>query len=185
MNLIDTAHPDRPLIEQFIADRYRRRYGAEVMDFHELLIGKRDAEGHYIAALGMTPLALRPGFLEQYLDGPVEEAVAQRLQATGRPTSVLRWDMVELGNLAATQVGAARELICRMREYLAHRHFRWVVLTATRDLANSFRRLGYEPEILSRAEPARLTQSVSRWGSYYQSQPQVVFFDIEASYVTH
>jgi hypothetical protein len=25
---------------------------------------------------------------------------------------------------------------------------------------------------------------VSRWGSYYLSQPQVVFFDIEASYVT-
>jgi hypothetical protein len=115
MNLIDIGHPDRPLLEQFIADRYRRRYGAEVMDFHELLIGKRNAEGQWTAALGMTPLALRPGFLEQYLDGPVEQMVAQKLQAMGQRASVARWDMVELGNLAATQVGAARELICRMR----------------------------------------------------------------------
>jgi hypothetical protein len=92
---------------------------------------------------------------------------------------------MELGNLAATQTGAARDLIALMRRYLSAQNVRWVVLTATQELTNSFRRLGYEPEVLSQAEPSRLVHSASQWGTYYQCNPKVVFFDIDEPRVAH
>ena len=43
-------------LEAFIADSFRASYGAEVSHFSEVLLGVRDKDGHWIAALGYTQI---------------------------------------------------------------------------------------------------------------------------------
>ena len=179
---IDRAHPDRMDVQRFIADIFRRRHGAEIQYFTDVLIGCRDRDGKWAAALGFTPLACRGAFLEQYLDRPVEQVIA-RHEGPGNPRHpVSRWDIVEVGNLAAIRAGAARSLILLMTRYLHRRHFRWVVFTATRELANSFARLSFAPVAMAPADPRKLNGAANRWGTYYDNRPQVMYGDIDAAH---
>lgn len=179
---IDRAHPERQSIEAFIADVFFQRYGAQVHYFSDVLIGYRSKEGGWVAAIGFSALAYHGAFLEQYLDQPVDRIISNRVTRANPARRVSRWDVVEVGNLAATKAGASRALILHMTRYLYRRHFQWVVLTATRELSNSFARLGYRPEVIAPADPTRLRDGAGSWGRYYDSKPQVMVVDIGASY---
>lgn len=180
---IDRDHPSRESAQQFIASVFRKQYGAEPTYFADMLIGCRDSQGHWVAALGFSALAHRPAFLEHYLDQPVERLIGRmQTEVLRQPAKVSRWDVVEVGNLAAIRPGASRAVILQMTKYLHLRHFRWVVLTATRSLINSFSKLGYNPLCLASADPGRLNGSATQWGSYYDSNPQVMLGDIHAAY---
>jgi len=179
---IDRAHPSRESVERFISAVFARRYDAQVRYFSDVIIGSRDHEGHWIAAVGFSALAHHAAYLEHYLDQPVEHLIAASIRNSHAFRRVSRWDIVEVGNLAAIRAGAARALILHMTRYLYRRHFQWVVLTATKELSNSFARLGYRPVIIASANPMRLEGHGKSWGSYYESNPKVVFVDIGASY---
>jgi hypothetical protein len=169
---------DRRLeLEAFIADSFRASYGAEVEHFSEVLLGVRGKDGQWIAALGYTPAMFGPLFLEHYLDGPVEAAISARAHAP-----VDRASIVEVGNLAAHHPGAARSLIISTTQLLNSLGLRWVVFTATVSLLNSFSRLRLQPHVLAPADPARLPDRGQRWGSYYDTQPKVMFGDIHYGY---
>ncbi|MGW8392693.1 thermostable hemolysin [Pseudoduganella sp. HUAS MS19] len=165
--------PKRRELEDFIANSFRTSYGAEVDHFGEVLLGVRDKDGNWIAALGYTPAALGPLFLEHYLDVPVEAAIGAHARC-----AVGRASIVEVGNLAAHHPGAARALIVSTTQFLNSLGLRWVVFTATVSLLNSFSRLRLQPHVLAPADPARLPDGAQRWGSYYDTQPKVMFGDI-------
>lgn len=167
----------RASLEAFISASFRASYGAEVKHFSDVLLGSRDAQGNWIAALGYSRARSGPLFLEQYLDLPLEAALAERLQHP-----VARGDIVEVGNLASTHPGAARALILRTTRLLYGLGLRWVAFTATPSLLNSFSRLRLQPQVLAPADPARLPDGGQSWGSYYQSQPKVMFGDIHYGY---
>lgn len=164
-------------LEAFIADSFRASYGAEVSHFSEVLLGVRDKDGHWIAALGYTPAGLGPLFLEHYLDTPVETAISKQARSP-----VDRATIVEVGNLAAHHPGAARSLIVSTTQLLNSLGLRWVVFTATVSLLNSFSRLRLQPHVLAPADPTRLPDGGQRWGSYYDTQPKVMFGDIHYGY---
>jgi hypothetical protein len=171
------GQPGRGELEAFIADSFLDSYGAEVSHFCDVLLGCRDADGHWIAALGYTLAADGPTFLEQYLDAPLEAAIGAR---AGDP--VARADIVEVGNLASIHPGAARALIVSTTRRLHGLGLRWVAFTATVSLLNSFTRLRLQPQVLAAADPARLADAGQRWGSYYDTQPKVMFGDIRYGY---
>lgn len=166
---VPDAHPLRDSFEHFIAARFDRAYGARVSHFLPYLLGARDAPTRWQAGAGYGPAGLGRLFLEQYLDAPVEQVLAAAL---GRP--VERTSIVEVGNLAADSAGMGRVLIPRLARHLYKLGYRWVVFTATRELRNSFRRLGLEPLQLAHAEPARMGDAGASWGSYYQHDPRVM-----------
>ena len=170
---IGPGHPERPALEAFIAAEFSRVYGARVQHFCRMLAGCRDACGRWVAALGYSLARDGRLFLEQYMDQPVENGIAQRV---GMP--VERADIVEVGNLAGTSVGAARALIVFMTRHLHQQGLIWVAFTATRALLNSFARLRLVPTVLADADPARLHDAGRDWGSYYTSKPQVMFGNI-------
>jgi hypothetical protein len=173
LELCGPGDADRPALEAFIAAEFRRVHGASVQHFCQVLAGCRDAQGRWIAALGYTPARDGALFLEQYLDEPVEAAIGARIgHAVARP------DVVEVGNLAGTDVGAARALIVAMTRHLHALGLVWVAFTATRALLNSFARLRLVPTVLADADPARLGAAGRDWGSYYASRPQVMFGNI-------
>lgn len=163
----------RDQIEAFIAASFRASYGAEISHFSEVLLGQRDSAGRLIAALGYTPAANGPLFLEHYLNQPVEDAISRHAQGAVRRDSV-----VEVGNLAALHPGAARTAIIHTTQLLNGLGMRWVVFTATVSLLNSFSRLRLQPHVLADADPGRLPQGAAGWGRYYDTQPKVMFGDI-------
>jgi hypothetical protein len=166
---VHRTHPQRTSFEHFIAARFHRAYGARVAHFSPHLLGVRDALARWQASSGYTPAGGRPLFLEQYLDRPIQDSLAGGI---GRP--VAREGIVEVGNLAAVSAGMARTLIPLLARHLHRLGYEWVVFTATRELRNSFRRLGLNPLRLARADPARLPDGGASWGSYYEHDPLVM-----------
>ncbi|MGX9219780.1 thermostable hemolysin [Massilia varians] len=173
----ERGDPGRAQLEAFIAAAFLKNYGAHIAHFSDTLVGCRDAEGAWTAALGYSLAGPHPLFLEHYLDGPIEAEIGARL---GRP--VARTDIVEVGNLAALHPGAARALIVGTTSLLHGLGLRVVAFTATTSLLNSFSRLQLRPQVLACADPARLPDGGSQWGRYYDTHPQVMFGDIQYGY---
>jgi hypothetical protein len=167
----------RASLQAFIADGFFTSYGAQVRHFCDTLIGCRDADGQWIAGLGYSLGSDGPLFLEQYLDAPLEQEIGARAGHV-----VERHQVVEVGNLAAGHAGAARALIVSMTRLLHGHGLHWVAFTATASLLNSFTRLRLKPSVLAEADPRRLPDAGQHWGSYYNTQPQVMFGDIRYGY---
>jgi hypothetical protein len=168
-DLLHRHHPDRPGLERFIADRYAAVYGARAVHFGEQLVGLRRRAGGWTAGVGYTLAGRGRLFVEQYLDLPVEKTIASTLGIT-----IDRGEVVEAGNLAASSAGAARHVIVHMTGLLHELRRTWVVFTTTRALLNSFVRLGIATVVLSRADPSRLPDGGTGWGSYYATDPCVM-----------
>lgn len=171
------GQPGRLELEAFIAHAFFDSYGAEISHFCDVLLGCRDEQGRWVAALGYTLAASGPMFLEQYLDHPLEAALGARMA-----DPVARAEIVEVGNLAAVHPGAARALIVSTTRLLHQLGLRWVAFTATVSLLNSFTRLRLQPQVLAVADPARLADTGRRWGNYYETQPKVMYGDIRYGY---
>lgn len=165
---VHLLHPERSACEDFIAARFQRAHGARIGHFSPHLLGVRDALGRWRAASGYTPADGRRLFLEQYLDAPVEQVISQ-----DRGRAIDRDRIVEVGNLAASSIGMARALIPLLARHLERLGYEWVVFTATRELRNTFARLGLHPVALAPADPARLLQR-GDWGRYYDNDPVVM-----------
>lgn len=170
-----------PLIEEagqqaaidFIRRRFSQAHRAQVSHFMPQLFGLQSEDGSLHGAAGCRRADSGPLFLERYLDAPIERAIFER-----SGVEVARHQIVEVGNLAASGLGTARTLIVKLTRQLALQGFRWVTFTGTQEVLNSFHRLGLAPQSLGLADPARMGESLADWGSYYDSQPQVVFGEI-------
>ena len=162
-------HPLRDSCEDFIAARFERAYGARVAHFSPHLLGVRDTLARWRAASGYMPADGGRLFLEQYLEAQIE---AQLARCRGR--IVARSSIVEIGNLAAASPGLARILIPLLARHLHRLGYGWVVFTATRELRNTFARLGLRPLGIAAADPACLADGGASWGSYYASDPIVM-----------
>ena len=167
---VGPGHPSRTSLEHFIRDVFAGTYGAAVHTFADDLLGCRDPAGRWVAALGFTRLQARPAFLEHYLDQAIETAISDH---TGQPVS--RQNIAEVGNLAALHPGAARWLIELATRHLASESIPWVVFTATRGLLNAITRLQLAPREIAPADPSRLPDQGKSWGSYYDTNPMVMY----------
>lgn len=172
-------HPERPVVEAFVAERFRIEYGAELYHFMPMLLALYDAGGRLVGAAGYRLAGDEALYLEQYLDSPIEITI-QRECGLLLPRSAI----VEVGNLGAITPGGARHLIREVTDYLYDLGQTWVSFTATRTLINAFRRLGLRPLYLAPADPARLGHEADHWGSYYEQGPKVVAGPIAVGYHT-
>ena len=164
--LAQAGQPRRAALETYIGERFAHRHGARISHFLPCLLGLEQDDGSLIGAVGLRPAGDTPLFLEAYLDRPVEDCV--------ETVPVPRTRIIEVGNLASDSPGAARLLIVALTDLLASLGFEWVVFTATRELHNSFRRLGLQPRPLAAADPTRLGAQGAVWGSYYRHAPTVM-----------
>lgn len=171
-----TDAAERARLEQFIHAVYARSFGANIRQFLPTLYSLTDGQGELVAALGLRSAAWAPLFLEQYLQRPVEQVLAQ---ASGRP--VCRHQVVEVGNLAGREPGVLRRLLPRMGEELRQAGFRWMCFTGHVQLVSSFARCGVQLLPLANASSDCLpTADRADWGSYYAHAPVVLGCDISA-----
>lgn len=168
----------RESAEHYIRTRFAARHGARVRHFLPNLITLGNGE-HYCGAVGLAAASDGPLFAETYLDAPIEQLIAA---ATGEPVS--RDDVLEIGNLVSTWKGSSLLLFVFLTEVIARLGHRFVLFTATREVEALLARLGYAPVVLADADPARLPDGGTSWGSYYRRLPRVMFGDVPPALAT-
>lgn len=169
LGLTAAVGEDRAAAEAFIEGVYQRAFGARIERHYPNLVGLPAARGGLAAAAGYRWADEEPLFLEQYLDAPIEQALAVRLD---RP--VLRAEIVEIGNLASA--GAARSVVlfAALVRWLRARGATYAVGVATGRLRTLFAAIGHPLQVLGPADPARLSDGGAAWGDYYAHDPMVV-----------
>jgi hypothetical protein len=178
---VDEGHPRRREVEQFIEARFARAFGARLPRHHPVLacLTTNDADAHIVAAAGVRFAEDSPLFLEQYLDKPVEQAVAE---AFDRP--VARESVVEIGSLASDSPEASLQLFGVLSSWLARRHHRrFAVATVRPELERLLTLAGFGLTQLAHARPDRLADSAGDWGCYYDRTTQVFVGEIGESTV--
>jgi hypothetical protein len=172
----DEGTPDREQVEHYIHDRFARAYEAQVGHFMPVLLALRH---HHtvVGALGLRPAAEGPLFLEQYLDQPVEQSLAAALRQP-----VPRDGIIEIGNLAADHHGASLMLFFTLGSLMRAAGYRWLVFSATPQVAAMMTKLNLATRHLAPADPARLGHEAAEWGRYYQTCPQVLVGDMDSAF---
>jgi hypothetical protein len=167
-----TDGPERREIEAFLDGIYAEKYGATLSSHYPHFLCARDRAGQLCAVIGFRFLRHHDAFLQQYLDEPVETAVAR---VVGRP--VARMQIVEMGSFASTGVGVVG-LFAELARHLQASGANYAVATSTRRLQRCFRSLGMETQSIAPADPGRLPDGGASWGTYYGTNPEVVAGDI-------
>lgn len=175
LRLASTECPDRAALEQRIADTFACQYGARIEHFLPLLLSL-DLDGRPGSIAGFRFAARSALFLEQYLDVPVEQAIARRFREP-----IDRGQVVEIGNLVALLPGAGSILFAVLPRLLDAAGVRWVACTATPRVRTMLRKLGFPSQTICDADPAALGDGGESWGSYYESRPTVIAGDVRAA----
>ena len=172
LRLIGRNHPQRNVVECFIASRFARIHDARITSFMPLLLALFDTSNEIRAAIGVRAASNDKLFLEHYFDHPIEEIIVERSANSGR--AVIRDQVVEVGNLASIDRYASRRLFEQLAFFLIKKRFQWIVFTGCKSLRQVFRRMQLHLVEIGRAEESRLPASFGRWGRYYQDNPQVL-----------
>tara|TARA_R110002020_G_scaffold226974_2_gene437548 strand:- start:80071 stop:80763 length:693 start_codon:yes stop_codon:yes gene_type:complete len=167
---------ERPEIEAFLNGIYTEKYGATISSHYPHFLCARNRVGQICAVIGFRFLRHHDAFLQQYLDEPVEKAVARVL---GKP--IARMQIVEMGSFASTGVGVVG-LFSELARHLQASGASYAVATSTRRLQRCFRSLGMETRSIAPADPSRLPDGGASWGTYYGTNPEVVAGEITTAF---
>lgn len=174
--LHDRSEEDRPAVEQFVAERFFKDYGAQIHEFLPLLLSMR-CLNQFSGVVGMRRATNVPLFLERYLDKSIEQAISEEAGE-----EVERRSIVEIGNLVAGRKGPSQFVFLIFTSVLHQAGYQWITFTATQALANNLNKLGFSMEKLADANIDRLSpDEAEEWGSYYQTRPQVFAGNLDSA----
>jgi hypothetical protein len=173
---VSAGSPPRTELEAFVAEAFRRRHDATVQSFMPTLLSFRDGDGVLRGVIGLRGAARQALYLEQYLEQPVEAAIAA---ATGQP--VERREVVEVGNLAGSNCRTAMRMVALLPAHLLANDYRWIVFTATNAVRGILQGFGAPLVELARADGSRVSGGPDRWGHYYDTDPRVLAGYLPAS----
>jgi len=157
-------------VRNLIEGVYSRVYGAVIRDHYPEICFHADNAGSVVAAAGIRRASAGSLFLENYLDAPIEEMIQSYTDE-----KVNRDQIVEIGNLVSNQTGQCRSFFKLLCAELHSLGFSYAVATATRPLRRIFQYAGFENHFLAIADPSRVPDGGVEWGSYYATDPHVVF----------
>ena len=160
--------PERAELEEFVGSAFQRKHDAAVTTFLPTLLSFRAASGQLCGVVGLRGAGDQPLYLEQYLDRPIEAAIAA---ASGR--DVQRSQVVEVGNLAGATCRTAVRMVALLPEHLLSRDYQWIVFTATSAVKQILLGFGAPLIELARADGARVSAGADQWGRYYETDPRV------------
>ena len=170
LRLAEAGHeaPQRPELEAFVQAAFKRRHDANVTSFMPTLLSFRDTVGRLRGVVGLREAERSPLYLEQYLERPVEAAIAA---ASG--LGVQRLKVVEIGNLAGANCRAAVRMVALLPAYLLSLDYQWIVFTATSSIRSILQGFGAPLVELARADGSRISGGQDQWGRYYEADPRV------------
>lgn len=164
--IVEPSAERRDEVEDFIRKRYLHAYQARLDSFPDQILALFSRDGQPLAAAGLRSFA--DGFFsEAYLDEPIDIAATR---ASGE--IVERTSLLEVCSLASANSHVVFPLMSSVLGYGRDRGFSCGVFTATAGLRRVFRRLHLPLISLGHAPKNRLADA-SKWGSYYDTDPQV------------
>jgi hypothetical protein len=161
--------PLRAEAEDFVRARFLRSHRAHIATFMPTLLLLKDSADSLVAVAGFRRAAGEELFLEQYLQTPIERAIAAQVTAP-----VKRAEIVEVGNFAALDSRRARVLMSFMPVYFTENAARWIVFTATSAIRGLLASLGGQCLELGSAESRHVSGGADEWGRYYAQDPRVM-----------
>jgi hypothetical protein len=165
---VETGSPERLELEEFVGAAFKRKHDATVASYLPTLLSFRDPAGALRGVVGLRGAGEHRLYLEQYLEQPVDAAIAA---VTGR--SVCREQVVEVGNLAGTNCRSAVRMVALLPSHLLAHDFQWIVFTATSAVRGILLGFGAPLIELARADGARVANAGDEWGRYYDTDPRV------------
>ncbi|MGD8873592.1 MAG: thermostable hemolysin [Gammaproteobacteria bacterium] len=170
LNLWLAGDPQRAAAEAFIRERFQDTYAADVCVFHPCLLGVTRGDQSITSVIGFRLASSGQFFLERYLDGSAEQLLAN---ATGE--TILRQQVVEVGNLASSDTESFRFLMIGLITLLERLpQTRWMVCTVGEKLIRLLQRTRFFPIVINKATAERLSPEDGEWGSYYRHARSVV-----------
>jgi len=156
-------------VEQFVADRFKHHYQAEITHFLPYLLSTKKDDA-FTAAMGFQPAGtINPLFLEQYLTSPIEDEVSRLTKQ-----EIDRSKIAEVGNLTSVHRGTSQLLFILSIAILHEAGFEWSVFTATKQVQQLLARLNLVTIKVCEADPIKLQDQQQSWGHYYEDKPNVM-----------
>ena len=171
--LHDMDSPQRNELESYITRCFGQAYNARIADFAPLLLELRCA-GSTSGVAGIRFAGKAPLFLENYLDAPVEQVASK---VASQP--IARNEVVEMCNLAALRPGACQLINILLAVALQRAGFRYAGFAGTAQLERIVRKQHFAVTAVAVADPVRLGADADRWGSYYDTRPNVLLVDLQ------
>ncbi|WP_421131773.1 thermostable hemolysin [Alteromonas sp. A079] len=159
------ASMHRTMLQQLIAQGFSRAYNASLHSFMPVLLGAGGNKPY--AALGVRS-ASSPLFVETYMPAPVESMLAHT------NIVVKRSEIAEIGNLYSRHASYTQPLLLATALGLLQVNYSVMVFTATAQLRALMNNIGLPLTYLCEASKHSLGSATAEWGSYYDTQPQVV-----------
>ncbi|MAY42362.1 MULTISPECIES: thermostable hemolysin [unclassified Neptuniibacter] len=174
--LLVTNPQNKERVRQFAEARFKAAYGAEVNDFLPNVLALLDSQHAIKASAGYQSADASRLYLEHYLNQSVEESIAHSLNIKAPQRS----EILEVGNLASSSPGSTRRLILNLACHFEKLGYRWLAITATPHVRNSFEKLniGFNLYPIAKAEAEAVKHTDSSWGNYYDHNPEVYVGDI-------
>jgi len=167
-DMFEAESADAAPIRCYIRDQFARHYGASIREFLPLQLAILRGD-ELKAAAGLRPADRGPLFIEQYLDTACETELATHF-GIARPN---RATIGEVGNLAATDSGASRELFIHIAAVARSLGLAWLTCNATPRVQAILRYMNLPFSRLHAADPDRIPDR-ERWGTYYDQPTHVM-----------
>lgn len=155
--------------EQFIKKGFASTYGADIDITMPYVLAINN--GNFKAALGIRT-ATDNLFIEQYLTQPIEHYIRQK-QAT-----VARKHIAEIGHLYSNSNKFTIPLFLTTAVSLFCNGYEHMVFAGTDHVVKLIGKAGIECHYIATADKNKLQSSSQKWGSYYETKPQVVFVSL-------
>lgn len=173
LELFGPSNPGHAALQAEIRNCYAHHFGARVEEFLPWLLRVTCREDRCRGVIGLRPAARERLYLEDYLDEPVEEAIASLV---GHP--VPRTAVVEIGQLAVESRRVVVPLFRELVPFLLQHGYGWVCFTATGPVRSLLARAGLAGCELAAASEDRVAGRHDAWGDYYRHDPRVIAGDL-------
>lgn len=160
---------NRAEAENFVRQRFLKIHNADITNFMPYLVTltKSDLQ----ACVGIRPATERL-FVEQYLDMPVESA---------HPAlNIPREQIAEIGNLVSRNPHATLQLFVIIAKALHNAGIKELVFCATKQVAKILKRAGADLYPIVEADGTRMGDSLSEWGTYYDTNPTIMRLNVNS-----
>ncbi|AEP28341.1 thermostable hemolysin [Brumicola nitratireducens] len=162
-------HDDgRAASEQFIKDGFASAYGADIEISMPYVLAINN--GKFKAALGIRS-AKESLFVEQYLAQPIEHYVSQAHD---------RRYIAEIGHLYSNSNKFTIPLFLTTAVSLFCNGYEHMVFAGTEHVVKLISKAGIDCHYIAQADKNKLQESSINWGTYYETNPQVVFVSLAA-----
>ena len=176
----------RAAAEQFIKDGFASTYGADIDISMPYILAINN--GKFKAALGIRS-AKESLFIEQYLAQPIEYYVSQahvsqthisQTHVSQTSPVIHREHIAEIGHLYSNSNKFTIPLFLTTAVSLFCNGYEHMVFAGTEHVVKLISKAGIDCHYIAQADKNKLQESSINWGSYYETNPQVVFVSLAA-----